>query len=72
MFYEINKIQQILFQVATIVVRGNILRLMALVLKPCKLLTIAKEISDIHHIIISKVIFQFISHFIVLQLQGPF
>ncbi len=61
-----------LFQVAAIAIRGDILRLMALVLGASRLLAIAKDISGLCHIAIGEVFLRFINHSIVLQLWGPF
>jgi hypothetical protein len=58
--------------VVAIVVRMDIFRLMAIMLRVNKLLAMAKDISGLCPIVISEVFLHFISHSIVLQLWGPF
>jgi hypothetical protein len=57
-----------LFQAATIVVYGDIFKLMALVLGVSKLLVMAKDTNGLCHIVVGEVFFRLISHSIVLQL----
>jgi hypothetical protein len=61
-----------LFQTVIVVVRGNILRSMALMLVANRLLAMAKDICGLCLIAVSEMFIQLINHSIVLQLRGPF
>jgi hypothetical protein len=61
-----------LLQVATVIARGDIPKLVALMLGVRKLLAMTKDTKIFHPIVVSKVFFQLISHSVVLQLWGPF
>jgi hypothetical protein len=61
-----------LIQVVVIVVWGDILRSVALVLGANKLLAMAKDIDNLHPVVVSEMFLRLISCSIVLQLQGPF
>jgi hypothetical protein len=61
-----------LFQVAVVIVHGDMLKAMALMLGANILLVVAKDIGGLHPIILIEVFLRLISHSIVLQLQGSF
>jgi hypothetical protein len=60
-----------LFQIVD-VAHGDILKLVALVLGACRLLSMAKDTRSPCPIVLSKVCFQLISRSIVLHFWGPF
>ncbi len=61
-----------LLQSIVIVFHGDILKLMALMLKVSKLLIMAKDIGGLCPIVVNEMFLQFINRSIILYLQGLF